>query len=432
MDSSIKPDFNSKEYKRSRKAYMAQCTFDYFITILVADAFLAKLLTNIGLSDAMIGIISSFITIAFMFQLFSIYVAKKIVNTKKTVIVLQTIYILLFCGLYIIPFLPFSTSVKTFMVMGSIMLAYIGSYTAASILYKWANAYVSPDNRGRYSAVKEMISLFAGIVFTLVMGYVIDHYEAIGNIKGGFLFISAAIFTLAVANFISLMLIKNKRRDVTVEKEPSFSDIIKNTLKNKNFVSVIIMTVLWDVCRYMTIGFLGVFKTKDLLLTVGAVQVINMVANLARMAISVPFGAYSDRTSFASGLKVSFIIAALAFGFNMFTTRETWWFIVIYTILHNVSTAGNNQNSFNIAYSYVKEEYFVPALAIKNSIGGLFGFGATLVGSRILNYVQANGNTFMGIPMYGQQLLSAISFVIAIVLVLFVHFVIEKQKVIKQ
>ena len=122
----------------------------------------------------------------------------------------------------------------------------------------------------------------------------------------------------------------------------------------------------------------------------------------------------------------------LAFGFNMFTTKDTWWVIIIYTVLYNVSMAGNNQNAFNIAYSYVKEEYFVPALAIKNSIGGLFGFGATLVGSKILEYVQANGNTFMGIPMYGQQLLSAISFVFAIILVLFVHFVIEKQKVIKQ
>ena len=34
--------FDSKAYKRSRKAYMAQCTIEYFVSILVADAFLAK------------------------------------------------------------------------------------------------------------------------------------------------------------------------------------------------------------------------------------------------------------------------------------------------------------------------------------------------------------------------------------------------------
>ncbi len=427
-----RPDFNSAVYKRSRKAYMAQCTFEYFITILVADAFLAKLLTHIGLSDGLIGIISSFITLAFMFQLLSIFVAKRITSPKKTVIILHTVFQLFFFGLYIIPFLPFSTSIKTVLVMGSIILAYISNYTSASILYKWANSFVSPDNRGRYSAVKEMISLFTGIAFTLIMGYIIDKYEAIGNIEGGFLLISVTILILTVANFVSLILIKDKKTNIEKESGPSVKDIVKNTLGNRNFRNVIIMTILWDVCRYMTIGFLGVFKTKDLLLSVGAVQIINMIANLGRMAVSIPFGAYSDRTSFASGIKVSFILAALAFGFNMFTTRETWWIIIIYTVLHNMSIAGNNQNSFNIAYSYVKEEYFVPALAIKNSIGGLFGFGATLIGSKILTMVQENGNTFMGIPMFGQQLLSGISFVIAIALVLFVHFVIEKQKVIKQ
>ena len=40
---------------------MAQCTFEYFVSLLVADAFLAKLLTEIGMNDFLVGIISSFI-----------------------------------------------------------------------------------------------------------------------------------------------------------------------------------------------------------------------------------------------------------------------------------------------------------------------------------------------------------------------------------
>lgn len=39
MDANI---YNTKEYKRSRKAYIIQCTSEYFITLLVADAFLAN------------------------------------------------------------------------------------------------------------------------------------------------------------------------------------------------------------------------------------------------------------------------------------------------------------------------------------------------------------------------------------------------------
>lgn len=69
--------YNNYKYKQSRKAYIVQCTAEYFITLLVADAFLANLLTSIGISDALTGIISSFISFAFLFQLLSILLVKK-------------------------------------------------------------------------------------------------------------------------------------------------------------------------------------------------------------------------------------------------------------------------------------------------------------------------------------------------------------------
>ena len=424
--------FDSKDYKRSRGAYIGQCTFEYFISLFVADAFLAKLLTNIGLSDSLIGIISSFVTLAFLFQLLSIVIANKIKSTKRVVIIFETVCNLLFFTLYTIPFMPFTTEVKTTIVILSVIFAYISKYLVASILFKWANGYVEPSKRGWYSAVKEMISLITGIVFTLSTGYIIDQYEALGNIKGGFIFISISILVLSICNFVSLLLIKDEKKEITNTNKPKAKDIIKNTLGNKNFVNITFALVLWDIARYLTIGFLGTFKTKELLLSVGAVQVINMVANLIRLSISLPFGKYSDKYSFASGLKLAYILVAIGFLMIAFTTSKTWWFIILYTILFNVSLAGSNQNASNITYSYVKNEYFVHATAIKNSISGILGFGASLVGSKILSHIQANGNTFFGVPVYGQQVLGAISFVIMIVDILFIHFVIEKQKVMVQ
>ena len=103
METSI---FDSKDYQRARSAYRWACAFEYFVALLVADAFLAKLLTALGMSDAMIGIISSFITLAFLFQLFSIFVVQRIVNTKRFVILFHTASQLFFMSLYLIPFLP--------------------------------------------------------------------------------------------------------------------------------------------------------------------------------------------------------------------------------------------------------------------------------------------------------------------------------------
>lgn len=425
--------FNTAAYKRSRAAYMAQCTIEYFVSILVADAFLAKLLTHIGISDSLTGIISSFITLAFLFQLLSVFLVKKMKDTKKTVIFFDTVSQIFFMLIYLVPFMPASRSVKTVIVVALVLAAYLFKYLVIGVYFKWANSFVEPTKRGEYSAVKEMISLLSGIVFTLVVGYAVDRFEATGNIEGSFIFLAIVLFLLNLSNFITLVLIsRDKTDDEPKGNKASLRVVAKNTFGNKNFVNVIILTVLWDVGRYASIGFMGVFKTNDLLLSVGLIQVINMVGNLVRFVISKPFGRFSDKTSYATGIKIALVLAAIGFGVNAFATKATWWCVAVYSVFYAVSLAGINQNMFNISYSYVDSDYIVQAMAIKNSIGGICGFAATIIGSRILSHIQSNGNMFFGIPMYGQQLLSAISFAVLIAAAVFTHKVISKQKVMIQ
>ena len=119
-------------------------------------------------------------------------------------------------------------------------------------------------------------------------------------------------------------------------------------------------------------------------------------------------------------------MVAVAFFFCMLTTPKTWYLMIIYSVMYNVSIAGTNQNSFNITYSYVKSEYIVQAMAIKNCVGGVCGFLAALVGGKILSAVQANGNRVLGIPMYGQQFLAFISLVGVIGAILYMHFAIVR------
>ena len=170
-------DFQSPEYRRSRAAYMTQCTVYYFVTLLVTDAFLAKLLGSIGIKDSLIGIISSFISMSFVIQLLAIFIVRLEISTKKLVILSDTIGIFFFMLLYLIPFIPISAQLKTVLVILSVVCAYAGNYLISSICYKWGNSFVDPTKRASYSATKEMISLVSGMVFTAVIGYVIDRLK---------------------------------------------------------------------------------------------------------------------------------------------------------------------------------------------------------------------------------------------------------------
>ena len=412
---------------------MAQCTFEYLLSLLVTDAFLTKLLSHLGLDDTTIGIISSFITLAFVIQIFSLFLYKLKMNAKTVTLIFYSASRLLFSSLYVIPFIPIGSTTVKVVIMSFILVAYSSKYLVLNVLYKWANSYVSPTKRASYSATKEMISLATGIIFTLAVGYIFDTMEASGRIEQGFMMIAIMAFIISASDIICMLLIK-KEETASVEQSERkhFKDIISNTIGNKNFRSVILFTIIYNVAVYMTNGFLGTFKVKDLLISVFIIQVINITGNITRMAVSKPFGRYSDKHSFASGMSVALCILALGYLTLVFTTPKTWYFIAFYTIFHAVAIAGLNQNSFNIAYSYVDSNYITEALAIKNCIGGLCGFGASLLGSRILKAVQNNGNELFGIKLYGQQLLGGISCLLVLIALAVMVFVVGKQKVMKQ
>ena len=419
--------FASKEYRRSRGAYKAQCTFEYFISILTADAFLAKLLTDIGVSDAATGVISSLISFSFLFQFVTLAFADRLTRVKKPIVVFDTASQLLFMSIYFVPFLPLSVKAKTALVTAVLLAAYFCLYVILSICYKWGNSFVEPGKRGRYSATKEMISLLSGVFFTLAVGFTVDKFEAAGNLHGAFLFLAGCMFAVCCCNFGSFCLIAD-RDQLTGGSKKSFREILRHTLGSRPYRNTVILACLWDAARYMTLGFMGTFKTNDLNMSVGTVQVINTAASMGRFAVSRPFGRFSDKHTYAKGFRIALYVGAAGFAFNMFASPAAKWCVVVFTALYHMSLAGTNQNNYNMTYCYTEEDYVIHGLAVNDGLRGITGFLSSLVGSRILSAVQKNGNRLFGFPLYGQQALSALSLLLTLAAALFNKVVVSRQK----
>ena len=77
-----------------------------------------------------------------------------------------------------------------------------------NLYYKWGNSFVRPEGRGQFSARNEAISLGIGVLFTLVMGNLVDHYERAGRLETSFLIIACVIAALAVIDLCMLLMIK--------------------------------------------------------------------------------------------------------------------------------------------------------------------------------------------------------------------------------
>ncbi len=418
--------FDSKEYKSSRNAYSLQCMFEYFIALLSSDAFLAKLLKDIGLSDAATGVISSLIMITFLFQLLSVPLAGKLKRIKKYIIIVDTASQLLFAAVFTVPFMPISFRGKAAAVTALILLGYLALYLNNTLCYKWGNSFVSPDNRGTYSAIKEMISLFAGIFFTLGAGYVVDRFETSGNLHGAFGFLSISMVVVCIFNFICLARMKELPLAESNALQ-SFKEIIRHTFGNRSFRNTIILVSLTEFARYLTVGFMGTYKTVDLGLSVSRIQMINFASCLSRFAISKPLGKYSDRYGYANGFYLGNLLNLAAFVIGIFASPKHGLLIVPFTVLFQMGYAGTGQNCFNMTYCFVEDEYILSGIAVCNSVRGILGFGASFVGSFILNYIQNNGNSFMGIHASGQQILCAITAIFTVICLVFNRKVVSKQ-----
>lgn len=419
-------DFNSPAYKRSRGAYMAQSTFEYFVSLLATGAFLAKLLTSLGISDSLAGIIASFSSLIFVCQLFSILLVKGRLGAKALSVIFETLSQVSFALMYFIPFFPIAKEAKHAIVVIFIIIGYVAKYLVFSILFGWGNSFCNPGSRGIFSARREMISLVSGIVFTLTVSKVFDGLEAGGNQRGGFAFIAILMLVSSLASLICMLVMSPAKKEEQLAQKKSLADVMKNTLGNTAFRRVLIFTLIFSSAGSFTLGFLGVYKTNDLAMTLFAVELINMAANLCRFALSAPFGKFADKTSFARGIELGAIMLVVAYFFCMLTTPKTWFFIIVFSVIYNASLAGTNQNSFNIIYSCVDNAYITQAMAIKSCVKGIFGFIAALIGGKILAAVQENGNRVFGLPIYGQQLLALISCVIMTAAVLYLHFAIVK------
>ena len=126
------------------------------------------------------------------------------------------------------------------------------------------------------------------------------------------------------------------------------------------------------------------------------------------------------------------MIAASAYAVNMFTAPGSRWLIIVFVVLYNISQAGTYQNMINISYAYVDVRYFVQAAALKDCIAGVFGFLCALLSGRLLAFIQAGGNTLFGIPVYAQQVQSALSMLFAVSAIIFAQATLARQKTMLQ
>lgn len=413
-------------YKSSRILYVIEATLEYFISLLVAGAYLAKLTTSIGLPDSLTAILTSFVSLGCGFQLVAIFISKN-KSVKRYVTILHSINQLLFALIYFVPFIKIPKTAK-FVVFAVLLLSgHAINQIINSPKINWYMSLIDDKKRGKFTANKEIVSLVTGVIFTTTMSSIIDAFEASGNLNGAFIFCGISVFGLAVLH--SLTLIFSKEKPIEENVKTTNNQSIKGLLTDKTLLKVILVSALWYVANYSTTPFYGTYQIKELGFTMLLVSILSAIGAFSRALFSRPFGKFADKYSFSKLINMCFIIEFFAFLVNIFTVPAYGKITFsIYLILHSIGMAGINSCAINLIYDYVDKQKRTSALALKSTICGLVGFLTTTLVSLLVDKIQANGNTFLGISVYAQQVVSLIGVLVMIVAIVYINTVIKNLK----
>jgi hypothetical protein len=423
-----KKDLKRTDYVNGRKLFNYEGCAAMGIFSITSGAFLAGLAQHMGASDEFNGIIGAIPALAGVVQIFSSLVFEKLERRKFLISIMCFCFRFLLGLMFLIPFIIENPNYRLAALAGFYGTAYVLASFISPPAANWI-VELTPENiRGKYFAVKDAYSLAFVTVITLIMGKVLDIYKNNNSINTGYAIIGVVVIILTIINFIFISSVKEPLTK-KIQGDLKIRDVILNPIKNKNFRKILILFILWNVGLQIAGPFFSVYMVTKLQLSYTYIMIMGVIASLVRVIIVVYWGKFADSRSWISCAKYSIAVLAVCTGLWTIVDKNTM--IVLIPLLHimgGIAWAGINISLFNIQFVFAPKEGRTMYLGLNAAIGGTLGFLSTVSGSLLLKLLGNFKIDLFLITISSIQVLFALSGIILLISVLYIHLFIKEIK----
>jgi hypothetical protein len=439
---------SKQDMKSSRICYTTADSAAQTIVQLAGGTFLATLMSDSGISDANIGIITSLTSFAALTQLFLINYFKRI-KKYKFLVTITSLQRILFAALYFIPLLMINDTFKAIMI---VLLYFVGQVfvqigTPAS--QDWIASLVPSRLRGKYFSIKDSVAVFVVSSLMLLCGVILDYFKKV-NLHTGFIIIGIIIFLLTLINVIALSLMKEPKlsylnedgkemhgrlakrakEKTPVEQGQSILSEIHEAFHDRRFRKAFTTQCLYTLAFYICAPFNASYQINDLKLPYTFLMVISFLFNLYRIYIMPKLGRMADKYGMGKLLRYTL----LALGLNFLTITFTMPFnayplTILASFLSSTAWAFVGIGLFGIQLDFYRSDKRMIWLTLTSSVAGLLGFLTSIVGGRLLDVLQKANLQLLGQKIYAQQILNLIGFLIILCATFYIRLRIETEKI---
>jgi hypothetical protein len=441
---------SKEDFKKSRIYYTTADSAAQTIVQLAGGTFLATLMAYCKISDANIGIITSLVSLAALSQLFLINFVKKI-KKYKFLVCFTALQRLLFFIIYLIPLLSIGSAEKAVLIVILFSVGQIFVQIGTPASQDWIASLVPSRLRGKYFSIKDSVAVFIVSSTMLLAGIVLDYFKK-RNILIGFIIVGTLNLILTLINVIALSLMKEPKMSYVNEagkemhgrlakkaKDGEKAENIhtqgilselKGAFTDRKFRKAFTIQCIYTFAFYICTPFNNSYQIKDLALPYTFIMLVSFIANLYRIYITPKLGRMADKYSMAKLLRYTL----LALGLNFLTMALTvpgdaYPMFIISTIFASTAWAFLGIGLFGVQLDFFKNEKRMIWLTITSSLSGIFGFLVSIIGGIILNYLQKAQLHLFGRPLYAQQILNTIGFLVILIGVYYIKFYIETEKI---
>lgn len=436
------------DFKKSRICYTVSDSAVQTIAQLAGGTFLATLLAYIGVSDANIGVITSLASFAALSQLFAMGFTKRLKKCKLFVCftALQRIFL---AFIYFVPFLPITTAGRITIVVISYFMAQVFAQIGTPATQDWLASLVPSRLRGRYLSIKDSVAVFVVAITMLLAGAILDKLKK-DNILLAFTIIGIMIAVLVMINVISLSIMKEPKLSyintagkemhgtlakkakeaIPLVKQESLITEFKIAFGSRRFRLAFLLNCLWMTSFYIAAPFNASYQIKELGLSYTFIMVVGFVSNLYRISITPRIGRLGDRYGMARVLKHALLSLGIYYVLMAFTIpKNAYAMIVIGAIFSATAWSFIGIGLFGIQLDFLSRDRRMPQLTILLSISGAYGFFISLAGGKILDLLQSRNLHIGTTPIYAQQILNLLGFIMIIITVCYTKFVVQREKI---
>lgn len=413
-------------YKASRIFYYFEVALEYIISVITSGAYLAKLTTTIGISDATTAVLSTIGSLAGAFQIFSIFLSRKR-PVKKWIIPFRLVEQLLRAGLFLLPFLSIGTGALSAIFFALTLVYQILYHASTPAKTVWFMNLVDENARGKFVSISQVVSLGLGMVATFAFSAMLDKFESANNLTGAFTLI--AIVLLATSVLHALLLLFSKEKPTEEEKVKNPLSSIGALFKNKDYVKYLILNVVWAIAANLSMPFLGTYQINELGFTMTIISIIEIVFSLVNMLFVFICGRLSSKIPSLFFLRFGYALYAIHFFVLAFMVPENGLFMFFfghffYLLGLSAVTVGNT-----MIYNLVDESEHTAAVAFITIASGVVGFFTALSITPLFNYIQKDlSSQLFGMTIYAQQVLNVLSGIVAILINIYLLTAIKKPK----